>query len=534
VPEFIYDNKLFGARSGNQGIEPSTFEHGYRGSPNRIIKRDYLIVQITKMSKRYMNLDSFSTVLGLGLFLMFIMGCKKFVEIPPPDSQLVATSVFNNSAAATAAQLSIYIQMEYSESYNMSQNLGMQSDELTSYSTQLTQMQLYTNALTSASDDGNWGHAYHYIYQANAIIAALQNNGSIIPSINQQLTGESKFLRAFWHFYLTNMYGDIPVVLTTDYTSNSRIARTPQTEVYSQIIKDLSDAAQLLSSNYLDASDTTITTERIRPTKWAAYAMLARAYLYEGRYDSAKAAAALVIGNNDLYQLCSNLSPSMGPQSVFLANSSETIWQLSIPLPAQYNTLDAMGFVLTGAPATGTYRCSTISPQLLSSFEPLDLRKTNWIGIYKTGDSPVVNYYFPYKYQNITGSVTEYVMVLRLAEQYLIRAEAEAQMNDLTDAATDLNVIRNRAGLSNISDSIAISQPALIAAILHERQVELFTEWGHRWFDLRRTGNLDSLMGGPSGVCQTKGGSWVSTDQLYPIPLSDIQTDHNLTQNAGY
>jgi hypothetical protein len=72
------------------------------------------------------------------------------------------------------------------------------------------------------------------------------------------------------------------------------------------------------------------------------------------------------------------------------------------------------------------------------------------------------------------------------------------------------------------------------SAILHERQVELFAEWGHRWFDLIRTGTVNSVMGSPGNVCAMKRGVWNANDTLYPIPQSEIKNDVNLTQNLGY
>jgi hypothetical protein len=465
-------------------------------------------------------------------FAFLISSCKKFVQIGSPTTQLVTSSVFSNSASATSAVLAIYIQMfNNTESYNIAEDQGLLSDELTNYSTNVNQVQYYTNALEPLESPGEWVHAYNYIYQANAIISGLQNNGQIAASIAEQLTGEAKFIRAFWHFYLTNMYGNIPIVTTTDYTVNESLSRSSQAQVYSQITQDLQDAESLLNSNYVDATDTAITSQRVRPTKGAAEALLARVYLYQGKYDSAETAASNVI-NNSLYMLSPNLS---GPKnSVFLMNSSEAIWQLSTPLPNLNNTLDAQYFILLGAPSgtTGTFNSTTLSPELLNSFEPGDLRRSNWIdSIIKSG----VPYYFPYKYHAVnTTTLTEFTMVMRLAEQYLIRAESEAELNDLTDAATDLNVIRNRAGLSNISNSIASSQTTLLTAILHERQVELFTEWGHRWFDLIRTGTVNAVMGSPDNVCQMKGGTWNPDWQLYPIPQTEITNDANLTQNLGY
>jgi len=474
-------------------------------------------------------------ILSCLLLIVLCTGCKKFVQIGPPNTEVVTASVFNSNGNVTSALLGIYISMfNNAESWSMAQNQGLLSDELTNYSTNLPNIQFYTNSMLALDNNGNWNNAYNYIYQANALIAGLKNNSNIGPPIVQQITGESLFIRAFWHFYLTNMYGAIPVVTTTEYTMNASISRTPRPQVYTQIIQDLQDAQSLLNPYYVDATDTAQSTERVRPTKAAAEAMLARVYLYTNKFDSAEAEATMVINNSNLYSLDSNLSLLMGPNSVFLMNSTEAIWQLYTPQPASENTVDAQNFILTSAPNTRSGNSATISPELLNAFEPGDLRKTNWIGVYSTTDSPAINYYFPYKYQAFNVSTpTEYTMVLRLAEQYLIRAEARAQQNNPTGAVQDLNTIRLRAGLGAYSGGM--DETSILAAILHERQVELFSEWGHRWFDLNRTGAADSVMGTPGqNICNLKGGEWKSDWQLYPIPQTEISTDNHLTQNPGY
>ena len=134
----------------------------------------------------------------------------------------------------------------------------------------------------------------------------------------------------------------------------------------------------------------------------------------------------------------------------------------------------------------------------------------------------------------ITGStqtITENYMVLRYAEQYLILAEAQAQLggsNSLDSAVANLNVIRARAHLPPYSGSIdAVS---VQNAIHQEKRIEFFAEWGHRWLDLHRwrmaLGTLDTIPG--------KIGNIDSSQLLYPIPLADIQVDPNLSQNPGY
>jgi len=168
-----------------------------------------------------------------------------------------------------------------------------------------------------------------------------------------------------------------------------------------------------------------------------------------------------------------------------------------------------------------------LSPFLINSFELNDLRKIKWT------NSVTINgttYNYPYKYKSaVNGSpVSEYLMVLRLAEQYLIRSEARAQQNKINEAKSDLNLVRARAGLPNTTANDKLS---LLSAILNERQIELFTEWGQRWFDIKRNSSVDSIM---TIVTPQKGGTWTSYSQWYPIPYSDIFNDPNISQNAGY
>lgn len=163
-------------------------------------------------------------------------------------------------------------------------------------------------------------------------------------------------------------------------------------------------------------------------------------------------------------------------------------------------------------------------PSLYDAFEADDNRYTKWV---KASTSTPI-YYYPYKYKAgrvVGGTPKEYDMMFRLGEQYLIRAEARAQINtaqSLSGAKTDIDEIRNRAGLGAYTG--ALNKDNLLSAIEHERQVELFCEWGHRWFDLKRTKRA-------SAVLSPIKADWQDTDMLYPIPESAMRTNKNLTPN---
>jgi hypothetical protein len=353
-----------------------------------------------------------------------------------------------------------------------------------------------------------WKQLYTYIYSTNSIIANLEASSAIPANYKPAMEGEVRFLRALNYFYLVNLYDSVPLTTTPDYTINSRLSRVGVNQVYDTIVSDLLHASVDLGINFTTAGN------RIRASKWAATALLARVYLYQQNWVQAEAQASAVIGSG-LYTLDSL-------NNVFLYTSKEAILQLE-SLGGNLYSFDGYLF---DANATNV-PLFQLSTTLLKAFESGDARKTHWAKSTVLGGT---TYYFPYKYKLNSGSgtattpTTEPTMELRLGEQYLIRAEARAQQGNTTGAAADLNLIRKRAGLPATTAS---SQADLLMAIYHERQVELFTELGHRWFDVKRTGQADAVFGAEKA-------GWVSTDAWYPIPFQDIQVDVNLTQNSGY
>ncbi|HZY35567.1 MAG TPA: RagB/SusD family nutrient uptake outer membrane protein [Mucilaginibacter sp.] len=458
--------------------------------------------------------------------------CKKFVEIPPPTSEITGVTVYSNNSSAASVMTGLYSNMVVnpgelsSGGASIGSLTGLASDEFTNYDpTTAEYVQFYENALTSSNQSSSnyyfWTELYNEIYVTNAVLEGLAKSTGVTAPVKQQITGEAEFMRAFLHFYATNLYGDVPLVTSTNYQVNNSITRSPQVLVYRQIVADLKDAESKLSPNFVTALGTS-TAERTRPNQGAASALLARVYLYTAKYDSAEMEATKLINNSSLYSLNSL-------NSVFLANSSEAIWQLQ-PVNPGMNTWDAYAYVLEGVPGPNQWNSFAISSYLLNSFETGDGRLTNWTDTLSGGG---ITYYCPYKYKiwQYGLPLTEYTMVLRLAEQYLVRAEAKANLGDAT-AVNDLNVIRNRAGLPNYAGPT--DKTSLLAAILHERQVELFSEWGHRWFDLKRTNNINSVMGSPGNVCKAKGGIWNPDWALLPLPLQELQVNSKLTQNPGY
>ncbi|OMP80125.1 hypothetical protein BW716_06425 [[Flexibacter] sp. ATCC 35208] len=479
-----------------------------------------------------------STVLAA--FILFsISSCNKLVDPGAPEASINEENVYKDDGSAIAAVTGIYASMatpafentvgDFTGAKSISFLCGIASDELTLYSGVSDPMfkAYYTNNLIANSTQSygseHWLTIYNLIFRCNAAIAGLSASGSLTPAVRQQLLGEVHFLRGFFYFYLTNMFGEVPLVTGTDPNVNRTLARSSQTTVYQLIKEDLTTAGEELSERYLNADLKSESSERIRPTKWAAAGLLSRVYLFMNDYENAEKQASLVIDNPSLYELTA-------ADDVFLQNSMEAIWQLQ-PVKMGHNTEDAWNFVL---PDTGPSDFSFgfgyptyVSEELLAAFEAGDTRRKHWIdSVIVTGQT----YYYPFKYKKAVygDAVTEYLMVLRLAEIYLIRAEARAQQNNISAAQQDLDKVRTRAGLSATSAS---DKTSLVDAITRERQVELFTEWGHRWFDLKRLGKIDGVM---NTVATAKGGSWSSFKALFPIPFVDIQRSGVIKQNTGY
>ncbi|WPU94732.1 RagB/SusD family nutrient uptake outer membrane protein [Mucilaginibacter sabulilitoris] len=456
-------------------------------------------------------------------------GCKKAIEVGPSLVAGNSSNVFLTNNSAQAVVSGVYTRLStgsfFQGTSSISLNMGLAADELMNISSASSSYgTFYQNTYNPLSPPPFWSEFYKVLFSCNTAINGISGSSTIDAGVKKQLIGELKFLRAYTYFYAVNLYGTPPLTTSDDYTVNGNLANSAADDTYKQILQDLTDAQAALSDNvYVDASGAAV-TDRVRPNKQVASAMLARVYLYLQDWKNAEIQASAII-NNSNYLLVPNLN------QVFLKGSKETIWALQPVSQLYLNTIDAY-YLVVNASYAATTQLPLNTNNLVKAFETGDARLTNWTGTYTTTTAPVTTYYYAYKYKvaslSSTIAVTEYPIAMRLAEQYLIRAEARAQQNNLTGAAADLNAIRTRAGLANTTAS---TQANLLNAILHERQVELFSEWGHRWFDLKRSNKLDAVM---NVVAPQKGGSWASFKQLMPVPSNDIRADANLQQNPGY
>ncbi|MBS1603665.1 MAG: RagB/SusD family nutrient uptake outer membrane protein, partial [Bacteroidetes bacterium] len=447
------------------------------------------------------------------VFLSTLAGsCKKLIAIPPsPPSQIAESQQFGDSSTTMTAisYAYSYVAMSvagfgYSDA-KIPEATGLSSDELLyNNGGDLDMTGFYGYALTNLNSDVStlWTSPYTSLYNVNSVIAGVSNNPALSGTFRAQATGEMQVMRALYYFNLVNLFGGVPIVLTPDYKVNAVLPRASADSVYDRILADLTSAKQNLTMAYPSSG-------HIRPNQLVAMALLARVYLYRQQWQQAYDAASAVISSGQ-YSLVTD------PNKVFLDGSTEAIWQLPAKT-AYYEVAEAHDF----SSQYGAAPFYPVTRYLLNAFEPGDLRMKDWLGQFVLNGDTL---YYPYKYKNAQSNspTTEDVMILRLAEQYLIRAEASAELGNGAAALADLNIVRARAGLPP-STANAGSQSAVLNAIMHERQVELFTEWGHRWYDLKRTGLAATVLSAEKT-------GWTTDAALYPIPMAQLQSNIYLKQ----
>lgn len=440
-------------------------------------------------------------------------GCDSFLETGAPDSQLSTPLVFEDRATAAAAMTEVYAKMRDAGLFSgsntgLSYALGLYADELDFYGSAGTDGFVYhSNALLASSTPAAalWNASYRQAYGANAVIYGVEHATELPEADRRQLKGEALFVRGLLHFQMACLYGPVPYVATTDYRANSRLARLSEADALGKAREDLEQAAALLAPDYIAA-------DRTRANAYAAHALLARLCLYQGDWPAAADHASAVINRDELYGFDASFA------GTFLKGSRGTLFQFA-PRHASTNTLEAVTFIFEGNPSD-----VALNVALVESFEPGDLRRASWIReVQGTGGTR----YHAYKYRAGVGAPAqvEFSKMLRLAEVYLVRSEARARQGELTAAMADLNAVRHQAGLP---DSQASGQAGLLEALLRERRAELFAEHGHRFFDLKRFGRLDEVLG------QAKEG-WEARCRLFPVPLQELLLNPALLpQNPGY
>lgn len=438
------------------------------------------------------------------------VACESFLETDIPKDQVGQSIVFNDDRTAEAALTYVYTQMRNSGFFagsrlGMGYLLACYTDEIEVINPQSTNHRHFYEGSVVAGNAGVktiWDNTYKQIYTVNSVLEGLNNSSGMSKEVRTRLQGEALAVRGILHFYLSQTFGSVPYVTITDYNINKKIEKISETQIMQLAVSDLEQAQQHLSDLYPSA-------EKIRINRSVVRAFLARMYLYQQKWDKALSTAQLLI-NQAEYEL----EPL---DKVFLKESRSAIWQLK-PDAEGRNTAEGTEYIFTSVPAPQ----GRLSLFLVNSFETGDLRMENWIK--KVGTTTEDYCAYKYKVRGASSPTKEYSVVIRLEEMYLIAAEAAMELADFAAFNSYISVLRMRAGLdvvhvANVTEGLEV--------LMRERRAELFCEFGHRFYDLKRRNRLNDLLSVKP--------QWRSHFSLLPLPDNELLLNPGLLpQNIGY
>ncbi len=429
------------------------------------------------------------------------ISCTKMLDVQPTASISADEAIKDKSGvdkAITGAYYSLHDVGNYGRNHVIVEDLA--ADNLAWTGTTRDYLQIADNQIASdnAIVDGIWASNYDCINRVNNVLFRIADIEMTVQERNIY-AGDGLFLRALSHFNLLCYFGGIPIKTqpTLDLTTINQ-ARASVADVYSQIVLDLLQAEQMLPE----------TRSLGRASAFSAKALLARVYLTAFQYSNDPKIAALAIAKADEVINSGKfiLSPTYG--ELFNGNTTESIFEVIFDAQ-NYNRLAQYFFPVS---LTGRYEVSPPADFALS-FHASDTVRFEASITYDEKNLP-----YGIKYKDVTSG-TDRVYVLRLAEMYMIRAEAKAYANgNIEEIRGDVNTLRLRSGLT---PTTATTIDALKLAIENERRHEFAFE-SQRWSDLVRTKRATTVLGINEKFT------------LFPIPLSELQTNNLMTQNPGY
>lgn len=390
-----------------------------------------------------------------------------------------------------------------------------------------------------------WSGAYTVISRTNLLLEKI-NDLALDTAITNNYVGESKFLRALMYFNLVRIFGSVPLVLTNLNTTQEAFSVGQETvdNIYIQIIQDLTDAINLLPVKYTKNADIG------RATSLAAKTLLGKVYLTRGRYQDAFDILQSVIASG-VYKLLGNYFDVFSASN---PNNAEIIFAVQYArgfTPSMGNPFMRDNFPNESI-GTTAYLKSGLGTCLLTTSFVRAFNKSDQRSVYVDSLKSVLfagrYLYFSSKYTDrgqttSTDSGSDW-MILRYADVLLMCAEAKAGLNLPLEALPFISQVRTRAGLTT-DVAIAATKESMNLAIENERRFEFYTE-GHRWFDLLRTGRLQTVMNtyfanGANFIAEESGwgniplNSITNNELLFPIPYFEIQLNPDkLKQNPGY
>lgn len=489
-----------------------------------------------------------TAILGC-LTALSVAGCDQFLE-PKPTDVLAPENFYRSAADAIAAVNSVYSQAQWvyfwiwyesdvaSDDAFATPNYGADGHQLASYT--------FDPTLWSIND--LWTNAYITINKANIVLDRVPPIVMDVAERNRVL-GEAHYLRALMYFQLVRMFGDVPLMEhEAKSVADAQIPRTPAAQVYALIVSDLQTAMNDLPPSYTGA-------DLGRATSGAATSLLAKVYLNQKDYNNAAKYAGQVMASGQ-YSLNARWLDNFKISLEYV--NPESIFEINYGAPEQ--TPGVVGSVQTlftlpsGFPGGDAYGLIQVNPDLIALYSANDQRgngATYMTSPYVTALGDTATWGVPngaafHKWIDETNSkdmtarswqqMPNNWIIQRYADVVLIYAEAVNSGGTPTNGSSEaaLNQVRARAGIPTVS---GLASAALTDSIRVERRREFAFE-GQRWFDLSRWGILDATIQAKTQQMQTlfpgETGVHGAPSNLFPIPDGQINSNSQLTQNAGW
>lgn len=450
-----------------------------------------------------MKLIRYNSILPYLTFIIIGSGCSKALDTEP-ELYVSETASIVDKKSADAALIGAYNSLSQNNNqgatFRYIANLASDNIKWVGNSPTNREFDVYDIFATNSRVSELWAAIYRTINISNNIIAAVPtiNDITFSQAERNQRRGEAFFLRAYSYFDLVRLWGNVPLQNTPTKTASDAdgIGNSTPAQVYQQVKRDLDSAEALLPA----------TINRNRANQYTAKALKARLFLYLKDWDNAEAAATEVINSNGFA-----LGATYG-QFFASKNTNESIFEIDYTV----NNANSWASNWFASNITGGKR------EFLPTDDFIALVNNPNIGGNRSSLLLTVSgvTYGNMNFKIATGE--DQVYAIRLAELYLIRAEArvEKAIPDIAGALQDLNKIRTRANVPVITT--VADKNELVGKILLERRIELAYE-SHRWFDLIRKGKAQSVLG--------------ITDVnklLLPIPKQQLLVNPALVQNPGY
>lgn len=485
-------------------------------------------------------------LLSVIVFITMITSCKDFLDLKPISSTTMATFYdspedFDQAVIGTYANLKnvytfgYYLLLGDLRADNTSMQVPGAGQE-----TNKREIDSFDLDPTNRNLSSIWSESYRTLQRANGVLTNI-NRLDFDQTLKSQYTGESQAVRALIYFNLVRIFGDVPLVTSSeaDISASYDTPRSPVAEIYNQIVADLTSAIPLLPDSYSGS-------ESGRVTKGAAQTLLGQVYLTQKNFSEAATQFGDVIGSGE-YSLLMNYEDNFEGTN---QGNSESVWQILFKngeggmgssYPNWHAPAGSGGILIQNGNA---FAFNQVTKDIYESYEDGDLRRDVSVGLGYTDNDGVwqpgryVKLYVDQDAGEGNWESDADWNVLRYSHVLLMAAEALNETNGgpTADAYMYINTVRNRAGLA---DLIGLDQGTFRTAVYLEQRVEVAFE-GHRWFDLLRTGRaidvINSKLGGDPDSAIGPSAPISEFQLLYPIPQSVIDTSNPgvITQNTGY